>query len=259
GQAHRGLRPQHLLQQLPRGGGRQHLHRAAEHHGHHRAVRLRQVDVPAHAQPDARGHPRGPGRGQGRHGRPGPVRRGRRPGRRPPPDRHGLPAAQPVPDDVDLRQRRRGHPAEQHEDEEVRPRRPRGALAQGGQPLERGQGPPRPPGGGPVRRAAAAPVHRPRDRHRARRAAHGRARVGPGPDLHAGDRGSDARAQGALHHRHRHPQHAAGRAGERVDRLLQPQRHRAARAADRVQLDREDLRQPRREGDRGLHLRPLRL
>ena len=32
-----------------------------------------------------------------------------------------------------------------------------------------------------------------------------------------------------------------------------------ARPADRVQPDREDLQQPRREGDRGLHLRPLRL
>ena len=33
----------------------------------------------------------------------------------------------------------------------------------------------------------------------------------------------------------------------------------SAGPADRVQPDREDLQQPRREGDRGLHLRPLRL
>jgi phosphate transport system ATP-binding protein len=32
-------------------------------------------------------------------------------------DRHGLPAAQPVPDDVDLRQRRRRAPAQRQEDE----------------------------------------------------------------------------------------------------------------------------------------------
>src|SRR6185312_4875085 len=78
-------------------------------------------------------------------------------------------------------------------------------------------------------------------------------------DLHAGDRGPDERAQGALHHRDRHPQHAAGGAGERVHGLLQPHRRRSARPADRVQPDREDLQQPRREGDRGLHLRSLRL
>ena len=36
-------------------------------------------------------------------------------------------------------------------------------------------------------------------------------------------------------------------------------RRRPAGPPDRVQPDREDLQQPRREGDRGLHLRPLRL
>ena len=34
-----------------------------------------------------------------------------------------------------------------------------------------------------------------------------------------------------LHDRHRHPQHAAGRAGERPDRLLQHRRHRASPAS----------------------------
>ena len=111
-----------------------------------------------------------------------------------------------------------------------RRRRPRREVAARRQPLERGQGPPRPPGLGPVRRSAAAAVHRPRHRRRARRPAHGRALLGAGPDLHAGHRGPDDRAQGALHHRHRHAQHAAGRAGERADRLLQPQRRRASRA-----------------------------
>ena len=45
--------------------------------------------------------------------RPRPLRPGRRPGRRAPPGRHGVPAAEPVPDDVDLRQRARGHEAQQ--------------------------------------------------------------------------------------------------------------------------------------------------
>ena len=35
----------------------------------HRPVGLRQVDLPAHAQPDARGHPRRPRGGHGRAGR----------------------------------------------------------------------------------------------------------------------------------------------------------------------------------------------
>ncbi len=87
-----------------------------------------------------------------------------------------------------------------------------------------------PSGLGPVRRAAAAAVHRPGDRRGARRAADGRALLGAGPDLHAGDRGPDDRAEGALHHRHRHAQHAAGRPRQRADRLLQPQRGRASPA-----------------------------
>ena len=33
----------------------------------------------------------------------------------------------------------------------------------------------------------------------------------PGPDRHHQDRGPDHQAQGRLHHRHRHPQHATGR------------------------------------------------
>ena len=42
-------------------------------------------------------------------------------------------------------------------------------------------------------------------------------------------------------------------------RVLQPRRCRQARPAHRDRPDREDLLQPQREGDRGLHLRPLRL
>ena len=44
-------------------------------------------------------------------------------------------------------------------------------------------------------RSAATPVHRPRDRSAARRAADGRALFGAGPDFDLGDRGSDRRTQ----------------------------------------------------------------
>ena len=65
----------------------------------------------------------------------------------------------------------------------------------------------------PVRRPAAAAVHRPRDRRRAAGAADGRAVLGARPDLDAGDRGPHPDAQGEVHDRDRHPQHAAGGAG----------------------------------------------
>ena len=65
-----------------------------------------------------------------------------------------------------------------------------------------------------------------------------------------------------LHHRHRHPQHAAGRPGERPHRLLhrgrEGDRH-AHRAPRRVRHHRGHLYQPPGEADRGLHHRPVRL
>ena len=67
---------------------------------------LRQVDVPADPQPDARADPVAP-RWPARccsTARTSTTRR--RAHRRPPADRHGVPEAQPVPGDVDLRQRR---------------------------------------------------------------------------------------------------------------------------------------------------------
>ena len=84
------------------------------------------------------------------------------------------------------------------------------------------------PGLRAVRRAAAAAVHRPGHRRAARRAADGRAVLGAGPDLHAGHRGSDQRAEDRVHDRHRHAQHAAGRPGQRLHRLLQHRGHRQA-------------------------------
>ena len=106
GQAHRRQGPQRLLRQLQGRRGRLDDRRAPLRHGLHRPVRLRQVDLPAHAEPHARGHPRRPRRGQRHARRRRPLLRQGRPGQRPPHRRHGLPAAQPVPDDVDLRQRR---------------------------------------------------------------------------------------------------------------------------------------------------------
>ena len=71
-----------------------------------------------------------------------------------------------------------------------------------------------------VRRPAAAAVHRPRAGDRARGDPDGRAVLRARPDRDAADRGADARAPASVHHRHRHPQHAAGVARQRPDGLL---------------------------------------
>ena len=84
-----------------------------------------------------------PRRGRGPARRRGHLRPRRRPGARAPPGRHGLPGAEPVPDDVDLRQRRRRPEAQRPQDEEGRHGRDRRALAARRAPLGRGQGPPR--------------------------------------------------------------------------------------------------------------------
>ncbi|CAA9414085.1 MAG: Phosphate transport ATP-binding protein PstB, partial [uncultured Pseudonocardia sp.] len=259
GQEHRGPRPQHLLRILPRGGGRPHDDPAGPGDRADRAVRVRQVHVPALDQPYARGDPGRLRPGQPGAGRHRPVRPRHRPGDRPPPGGHGLPAAQPLPHDVDLRQRDRRAEAEQQEGEQVGHRRAGREVPARGEPVERGQGPPRQARGRPVRRAAAAPVHRPGHRGAARRAAHGRAVLGARPDLHARDRGPDQRAQAGLHDRHRHPQHAAGRPGERLHRVLQHRGHRQARQAGGDGRDQDDLLLAEAEGHRGLRLGPLRL
>ena len=89
---------------------------------------------------------------------------------------------------------------------------------QRGRPVGRGQGPPQRARDRAVRRPAAAPVHRPHDRDRARGDPDGRAGLGARPDRDAEGRGADRRAQGALHDRDRHPQHAAGGARRRTRR-----------------------------------------
>ena len=66
-------------------------------------------------------------------------RRGRRVGAAD--GRHGVPEAEPVPDDVDVRQRRRRHAADRRARRQ--PARARGADAARRRPVGRGQGPPR--------------------------------------------------------------------------------------------------------------------
>ena len=135
--------------------------------------------------------------------------------------RHGVPEAEPVPE-VDLRQHRLRPARDGHEGRHGRDRRERAAARRA---VGRGQGPAQDERVRHVRRPAAAPLHRARARHRARRAADGRALLGARPDLDRPDRGPDDRAQAGLLDRHRHPQHAAGRARVGHDGVL----HRRAR------------------------------
>src|SRR3546814_6693961 len=64
----------------------------------------------------------------------------------------------------------------------------------------------------PVRRPAAASLHRPRHRREPGGDPDGRALLGARSDCDGEDRGADGRAAQELHHRHRHPFDAAGRA-----------------------------------------------
>ena len=105
------------------------------------------------------------------------------------------------------------------------------AVAARCQPLERGQGPPRQARLRALRWSAAAPVHRARHRGAARRAADGRAVLGARPDLDAGDRGPDQRAEERVHDRHRHAQHAAGGPGQRLHAGSSTSRAPASRAS----------------------------
>jgi ABC-type sugar transport system ATPase subunit len=67
---------------------------------------------------------------------------------------------------------------------------------------------------------------------------------GPRPDLDAGHRGPHRRVEERVHDRHRDPQHAAGGAGLRPDRLLLDRQDRRTGTPDRVRRHGEDLHQP---------------
>ena len=209
--------PERLLRRGARDQERHDRFPGQRGHGADRAVGIRKIDGRPVHQPHARGDPRRAGRGQRHARRARRVQQGRRRHRSPPADRDGVPEAEPVPDDVDLRQRRRGAAADR--DEEQGSERPRPPLAAGGRSVGRGQGPARLARDRSLRRTAAAPVHRADGRGRARGDPDGRARVRARSDLHAQDRGADRRAQGALHDRDRHPQHAAGGAHREFDRV----------------------------------------
>ena len=109
--------------------------------------------------------------------------------------------------------------------------RDRREVAEARRPVGRGQGPAAGKRHGLVGRPAAAAVHRPRHRGRSRGDPDGRALLGARPDRHRQDRGADPRAARPLRDRHRHPQHAAGRARVAAHRLLPPRR------ADRIRQD----------------------
>ena len=100
----------------------------------------------------------------------------------------------------------------------------------GGRALGRGQGPPEEERALALRRPAAAALHRARDRDRAGGAAARRAGLGARPDRDAADRGADARAQGPVHDRDRHAQHAAGRSRRRPAPRSSASRSRTASA-----------------------------
>ena len=80
-----------------------------------------------------------------------------------------------------------------------------------------------------------------------------RADLGSRSDLDRTDRGADRAAACRLHHRHRDPQHAAGRAHLAVHGVH------VSRRADRVRRHHEDLHESGQAADPGLHHRPLRL
>jgi ABC-type polar amino acid transport system ATPase subunit len=77
--------------------------------------------------------------------------------------------------------------------------------------------------------------------------------VGARSDFDRQDRGIDPGTGGGLHHRHRHPQHAAGGARLGQDRL-----HVSGRT-DRIRRNQQDLHLAERSTHPGLHYRPLRL
>ena len=188
-------------------------------HRLHRPVGLRQDHGAAQPEPDARRDPGGAGRRAGcaTHGVDlyGPevsateVRR-----------RIGMVFQKPNPFPKSIYDNVAFGPRANGVDQQERAGRHRREVAAGRGAVGRGQGPAAGVGAGPVGRPAAAAVHRPHHRRRARGGADGRAVQRARSHRHRAHRGADARAEEPVHHRHRHPQHAAGRPGQRSHRLL---------------------------------------
>ena len=117
---------------------------------------------------------------------------------------------------------------------QVRARRDRRAQPQARRLVGGGERPARSARHRPVRRPAAAPVHRPDHRGESGGHPHGRALLGPRSHRHRPGRGPDPRAGKRLHHRHRHPLHAAGRPGVAAHRLSPPGRPAGSRPTDQI-------------------------
>ena len=193
-------------------------HGAVQGHRPHRPVGVRQVDLPPHPQPDARGGPRAQLAGTVKL--------------------DGVDIYGPGQRAVDTRrhigmvfQKPNPFPAMTIADNvlsglkfsriiAVQPGRPGRGDADQGRAVERGQGPARRARRGALGRPAAAPVHRPGAGRPAPGAAHGRALLRPRPDVHAPHRAHHQGDRPRGHGGHRHPQHAAGPAGVRLLRLL---------------------------------------
>ena len=253
-------RGQPLLRRLPRGRGRDDDDRAEQGDGADRLLGLRQDDLPALAQPDARADPRRQGRGRDHARRPGHLRATgstRSQVRR----LVGMVFQSPNPfptmsiyDNVAAGLNLNAGRVKKSEKDEVVERSLRGAhlwdevkdrLDKPGSGLS----------GGQQQRLCIARA------------------IAVEPEVLLMDEPCSAldpvatlaiedliaRAEEQVHDRDRHPQHAAGRAGQRHHRLLQPRGIGQAGPPGRDRRDRDDLHQPDPEGDRGLRQRAVRL
>src|SRR5262249_28459162 len=141
------------------------------------------------------------------------------------------------------------------------PRRTRGAIAAQGRALGRSEGQAQAQRPVALGGTTATAVYRASDRHRTHRPPHGRAMLGAPSHRHPPYRGADAAAQGELHDRHRHPQHAAGHARGRHDGVLLgrdvAERTNGISRGDGA--DEGNLRESTAEAHQGLHLGALQL